>query len=229
MLIKDIKKENRPIEKMLKYGCEALTNEELLAILINTGTKNKSSLDISYDIINSVSQLSDILNLSIEELQRFEGIKEIKACRIEASFELTRRLLFHNGNKKQLISALDSADVCYPKLAHLKQEKLLVLYLDSKCNLITSKIYDGEVGNISIPQSLILKDAILTNSRGIILAHNHPSGDPTPSYADYESTNTLDEALRLLNLILFDHIVIGDNSFYSISEDKKYHYNLKNA
>lgn len=229
MLIKEIKKENRPIEKMLRLGPKSLTNEELLAILINTGTKNKSSLDISYDIINSVANLADVLNLSLDELQKFDGIKESKACRIEASFELTRRLLSHSGGKLQLISALDSANICYPKLAHLKQEKLLVLFVDSKCNLITSKMYDGEVGNVFVPQNMILKDALLHNARGIILAHNHPSGDPKPSRADYESTQTIDEALKILNLILFDHLVIGDNSFYSILEDKMYHYNLKDA
>ena len=229
MLIKEIKKENRPIEKMLRLGPKSLTNEELLAILINTGTKNKSSLDISYDIINSVANLADVLNLSLDELQKFDGIKESKACRIEASFELTRRLLSHSGSKLQLISALDSANICYPKLAHLKQEKLLVLFVDSKCNLITSKMYDGEVGNVFVPQNMILKDALLHNARGIILAHNHPSGDPKPSRADYESTQTIDEVLKILNLILFDHLVIGDNSFYSILEDKMYHYNLKDA
>lgn len=229
MLIKEIKKENRPIEKMLKFGPESLTNEELLAILINTGTKNKSSLDISYDIINSVSSLPDILNMSLDELQKFEGIKETKACRIEASFELTRRLLSQKGTKIQIITSLDSAKICYPRLAHLKQEKLLVLFLDSKCNLISTKIYDGEVGSISLPQNLILKEALLNNARGIVLAHNHPSGDPTPSRADYESTTMLDNALKLLNLILFDHIVIGDNSYYSIVDDKQYHYILNNA
>ena len=90
-------------------------------------------------------------------------------------------------------------------------------------------MYDGEVGNVFVPQNMILKDALLHNARGIILAHNHPSGDPKPSRADYESTQTIDEALKILNLILFDHLVIGDNSFYSILEDKMYHYNLKDA
>lgn len=229
MLIKEIKKENRPVEKMLRFGPEALTNEELLAILINTGTKNKSSLDISYDIINSVSSLADILSLSLDELQKFEGIKETKACRIEASFELTRRLLSHKGSKIQIITTFDSVKICYPRLAHLKQEKLLVLFVDAKCNLISTKIYDGEVGSVFVPQNLVLREALLNNARGIILAHNHPSGDPTPSRADYESTVSLDNALKLLNLILFDHIVIGDNSFYSIVEDKHYHYNLNDA
>ena len=112
-VIKEIKKENRPIEKMLRFGPEALTNEELLAILINTGTKNKSSLDISYDIINSVSSLADILSLSLDELQKFEGIKETKACRIEASFELTRRLLAHKGSKIQIITTFDSVKICF--------------------------------------------------------------------------------------------------------------------
>ena len=111
----------------------------------------------------------------------------------------------------------------------MKQEKLLVLFVDAKCNLISTKIYEGEVGSVFVPQNLVLREALLNNARGIILAHNHPSGDPTPSRADYESTVSLDNALKLLNLILFDHIVIGDNSFYSIVEDKHYHYNLNDA
>lgn len=229
MLIKDIKKENRPIERMLREGPERLSNEELLAIIINTGSKKKSSLDISYDIINSVNNLSDLLNLSLKELQKFEGIKETKSCRIEASFELTRRLLYHKNSKHPIISVFDSGNICYPKIAHYKIEVLFVLFLDSKCNLIRYKIYDGDIYQVIIPQNEVIKDALLYNARGIILSHNHPSGDPRPSKSDYDSTNIFEQKLQMFDLLLFDHIIVGDNSFYSISEGKIYHYNENNT
>lgn len=227
MLIKDIKKENRPIEKLIAKGPESLSNEELLAIIINTGTKNKSALDIAYDILNSVENLSDILNMQVKELVNFDGILNIKAARIEASFELTRRLLYNEKEKTQIITHQDAAKLIFPKIAHFKHERLLVLYLDNKCNIIKSKSYQGLNSNVSLPINDILKEAILHSARGIILAHNHPTGDPTPSTADLESTIEFEHKSNYFDFILFDHIIIGDNKYFSYNENQMFEYDEK--
>lgn len=224
MLIKDIKKENRPIEKLISKGPETLSNEELLAIIINTGTKNKSALDISYDILNSVENLSDILNMQVSELIKFDGIKNIKAARIEASFELTRRLLYNEKEKTQIITHSDAVKLIYPKLAHLKNEQLLVFFLDNKCNLIKSKTYQGINNTVSLPINDIIKESILIGARGILLAHNHPTGDPNPSTADLECTIDFEQRANVFELILFDHIIIGDNKYFSYNENQIFEF-----
>lgn len=222
MKINDIKPENRPIEKMTTYGSQTLSNEELLAILINTGTKTKSSIDISYEIINSVSCFSDILNLSIPELMRFNGIKKAKACRIEAAFELTKRLMSYSVSRQAFIEHSSIAKFIYPKLTMLESEHLLVIYLDNKCRMISYEENTGGINSVNIFYNEIIKSCIKLGARGVIVSHNHPSGDSTPSKADINSTNELSDKLDNFNLILFDHIVIGKNEYFSFSENLKF-------
>ena len=225
MKIKDIKKENRPIERMLINGPGSLSNEELLAILINTGTKTKSSLDISYEIINSLNKFDDLLEYSINELMSFEGIKETKAARIEAAIELTRRLLISKQIKTKVITHTDAANIIYPILFGHKEESILVLFLDSKTNLICMKQYVGTLSQITIPVNDILKWAIKNSARGIIIAHNHPSGDPIPSESDIKSTIFINNKLLEFDLYLFDHIIIGENRYYSFEEQDSFSIN----
>ncbi len=230
MLIKDIKKDNRPMEKMLANGPDSLSNEELLAILIHTGTKKKSSLDISYEIINSVDNLSDLLNLSIKELIQFEGIKHAKACTIEAAIELTRRMIFDKKKRTQLLDHNDCINVLIPLISNLHEEVLIVLFLDSNLNLKSYKKYDGTTFNVGFPANDIIKEAIVLGARGVIISHNHPSGDPNPSDSDIEITEKFLEQLKLFNLILFDHIIIGNGEYFSYNEclSFSFHNNIKN-
>lgn len=220
MKISEIKKENRPMEKMLKYGVESLSNEELLAILINCGTKSKSSLDISYEIINSVTDLSHLLNLSVQELMKFSGIKEAKACRIEAAFELTRRLMTQTNFKKSLILPSDSIKFIYPLIGFKETEHIVTIYLNSGCQIISYKIFEGNLSSINLPINEIVRKALTLNARGIIIAHNHPSGKAKASDFDIEATNDLADKLALFDIILFDHIIVGHNEYYSFNEDK---------
>lgn len=219
MKIKDIKKENRPVEKMIKLGPNSLSNEELLAILINTGTKNKSSIEIAYEIINSKEKLEDLLNLTLIELTKFSGIKMTKASRIAASFELTKRLMYSSGINHKLISHEDSIRLLYPIMSHKQTEEIMVLALDSKCNLINKINFTGDIAQSFIPINEIIKFSILNSARGIIISHNHPSGDPTPSKNDIIVTQKLNNQLNEFNLLLFDHIIIGKNKYYSFNEN----------
>ena len=222
MKIKDIKKENRPIEKMHIQGVNSLSNEELLAILINTGTKNKSSIDIAYDIINSVNKLEDLLNLSLNELSKFEGIKGTKASRIAASFELTKRLIYSKGINLRLISPDDTASFIYPIMSNKSNEELLIIALDSKCKMINKTTFTGGLSETYVPINEIIKFSILNSARGIIIAHNHPSGDPTPSENDVLLTKHIESKLLEFNLLLFEHIIIGKNEYFSFNDFEIY-------
>lgn len=220
MLIKDINKENRPIEKMIKYGPEVLTCEELLAILINTGSKGISSLEISTNIINDLSDLSELLNYSIFELMKYEGIKESKACRIEAAIELTRRLIYHHKEQKNLHSSDVAASYLYPLFSRYQTEHLIVLYLNAKCKIIRTQNIIGGGRSVDIPINEILRCSLKYNAAGVIISHNHPSGDPSPSQSDIKATNELIEKLHEFDFLLFDHIIIGNKKYYSFSDDK---------
>lgn len=222
MHIKDIKKDNRPMEKMLANGPESLSNEELLAILIHTGTKKKSSLDISFEIINSVDNLSDLLNLSIKELIKFDGIKDAKACTIEAAIELTRRMIFDKKKRTQLSDHKDCINILLPLIGNLREEALIVLFLDSNLNLMSYKRFSGSSFNVGLPSNIIIKEAIILGARGVILSHNHPSGNPNPSDSDIEATEDFINQLNLFNLILFDHIIIGNGEYYSYNDGLVY-------
>lgn len=220
MKINDIKPNNRPMEKMLIAGPQALSNEELLAILINTGTKGKSSLDLSYELINSVNNLKSLLNLSIQELMEVPGIKKAKACRIEAAFELTRRLMAYENKGKAFLSHKDSASYLYPLLCNKDNENMIILYLNSKCELIVKEEYSGSANYIDMPSNEIVRKCLKYNARGVIVAHNHPNGDVRPSNADIEATNTLQKKLQLFDFIFFDHLIIGYKKYYAFSENE---------
>lgn len=218
MKISDIKPENRPIEKMNRYGSQAVSNEELLAILINTGTRDKSAIDISYEIINSVESLSEILSLSIPELMKFKGMGLAKACRIEAAIELTRRLLEYHNRGHKIISAKDAIFYTRPFFMGRNKEIALVSYLNSNCQVMCHDIIDGATNAVSISENEIIKKCLKINARGIILAHNHPSGNVAPSKQDILLTKGIIEKLDVFNLILFDHIIVGHNNGYSFNE-----------
>ncbi len=227
MKMNDINPDNRPIEKMFKYGLKSLSNEELLAILINTGTVGKSSLDLSYEIINSVPDFKSLLNLSLQELMSFSGIKKAKACRIEAAFELTRRLMSYVNERTALITPQVSINYIYPLISKKENEHILVIFLNNNCEIITKEEIEGGLNYIPLPTNDIIKKCFKYNARGIILAHNHPSGNPKPSSFDIEATNDLTEKLEMFDFLLFDHLIVGDSEYYSFNENEVYSISFK--
>lgn len=220
MKIKDIKDYLRPLDKFYKNGVNELSNQELLAILINSGTKEKNCIDLANDIFNSLDNESDYINIDTNSLLKIRGIGKRKAALIVSSIELVKRCQkFIDTN-----IIINDKEVVYnllkPRIQNLKHEKIFVLFLNVKLKLIKLKEYDNfEISQISIPIRDIIKEAINNQASFIILSHNHPSGDTTPSKSDINSTIKLMEALDYMNIQLLDHIIVSPCGMYSLKEN----------
>lgn len=220
MKIKDIIKEERPREKLIKYGAKTLSNAELLAILLRCGTKERSAIDMANEILKLCDGINGIINIDYEDIIKINGIKEAKACLIMACFELSKRAM---ASSKSDISYDDSNKIYLhikPYLSNQNLENIMVLYLDSKLKIIKEKLYDiGGVRDVIIPKERIIRDSVLNASYGVIIAHNHPSGDPTPSKQDIIMTLDLKEQLKILGILLLDHIIVSYDKYYSFSNE----------
>lgn len=226
MNIKKLKSEERPREKLIKKGSLHLSDYELLAIMLGSGTKEKSVLDLSIEIINNYG-FSKLFSMSFNELKSIKGIKEAKATKLMACFEIAKRCQIEM-NTKESIKLEDSNELyTYLKNHFLCEhnEKLFVIYSDVKCRVIKyDELSNDNVAEVYIPIKKIIKDAILYNAYGIFIAHNHPSGDVSPSKADISATARLNTALKSIGVYLLDHMIIGNNNFYSFSDNKLISY-----
>lgn len=225
--IKELPITERPYEKLELYGEKMLSNAELLAIIIKSGTKKETSVEIAQRILNlnntkTLDNLNFLRELTIEELMQIEGIGKVKAIQLKAICELATRMNTPINYKKVKISEpKDVANLLMNELRFLKQEKVKVIILNNK-NVVL-KIQDISQGganfaNISVKDAL--KEAVKMQAPKIILVHNHPSGDSTPSNADIQITERIYEAAALLGIELLDHIVIGNMQYTSIFTQK---------
>lgn len=219
MDINVINKEDRPRERLIRKGGEALSDVELLAIMLGSGSKELGVLDLANKLLNDYG-LDKLLNMSYAELSKIKGIKEGKACRLMACFELAKRASLIKKENVNFKCGKDIFKYVYPEFKYLKKECFMVLYLDTKLRLIASyKKMDGIAFEVEIPVRKIITDAVSLDTYGIILIHNHPTGDPKPSQADIDSTNNISELLNVVKIVLLDHIIIGDNNYYSMLEN----------
>lgn len=221
--IKELPESERPYEKLELYGEKNLSNAELLSIIIKTGTKNVTSVEIAQNILKLNSNFNEsdfkvLSELSLEELQKIKGIGKVKAIQLKAVSELAVRINQKSNYKKiQIRDPRDVADIFMTELRNKKREIAKLLILNNK-NLVI-KILDVSLGGhnfASIEIKDILNEAVKMQAPKIILIHNHPSGDPTPSNNDIEVTLKLEKAAKLLDVKLLDHIVIGDMKYISI-------------
>lgn len=219
--IKEMPKYERPRERLINYGVEALSNEELLAILLRTGTKDENVFSLAKKVIYHLNFLSDLKNITVEELLQIKGIKLAKATTILASIELGRRLNY----KKELKQIKEPKDIYYllaPEIGHLEQEHFLCLYLNIKQEIIYKRtLYIGTINQTVIHPREIFKYAHKLSAAKIVFAHNHPTGDSSPSNADLDATKKLIDAANILGIEVLDHIIIGNNEFYSVRGNKK--------
>lgn len=220
--MKELPLSERPYEKLELYGAEVLTNSELLAIIIKTGTKNETSVMLAQKILNLESDdnqdLRFLQNISIKELMAIKGIGKVKAIQIKAIGELTKRLSKPiNSMKIKVKSSKDVADLFMQELRYEKKEIMKLVVLNSK-NIIQKiiNISLGATNSASVEPKEILLEAIKSQASRIVLIHNHPSGDPTPSKADYVVTDRIYECADIMGIELLDHIVIGDGKYTSI-------------
>ena len=222
MKMKELPQSERPYEKLEMYGAHTLSNAELLAIIIKSGTKEESSISTAQKILSMKNKNSDnlrfIQDMSIEEFMSIKGIGKVKAIQLKAVCEIAKRLSRPIENTKvQINCPQDVANLLNDELKYEKREIVKVVILNTK-NIVV-KIIDICLGS---DNSAILKprdalvDAIKMGAPKIILVHNHPSGDPTPSSADINFTNRLVQASSIIGIELLDHIIIGDSKFESI-------------
>ena len=227
MTIKQLSETERPYEKLELYGEKNLSNAELLAIIIKTGTKQQTSIDIANQILQinpnkDKGDLNFLRELSLEELKKLKGIGRVKAIQIKAVCELATRMSRPSNYRKiQIKSADDVAYLLMEDLRFEKKEIVKVIILNNK-NLVL-KILDVAVGNgnsSTLNIKYILSETIKMNAPKIILVHNHPSGDPTPSKKDFEVTEKLRKAAEVVTVELLDHIIIGNMYYKSIIQCK---------
>ena len=210
----------KPRERLMNYGAKSLSNVELLAILINTGRKGFSSIDIANELINSHHSIRHLKKLSINDLLKVKGIGLYKAIILQAAFELGERLNASSTiDKVKITHPSDVADLMMSSMKDLDQEHFVVLLLNSKNIVIKqSWIFKGTLNSSIIHPREVFNIAIRESSNAIIIVHNHPSGDVTPSREDITTTLRLKECGAILGIDVLDHIIIGDNQFTSLVE-----------
>ena len=214
-------KTEQPREKGLLIGINNLNDIELLSILLRCGTKNKGVFELSIDLLNLFDSFSNIEEVTIDDLLKIKGIGMSKATIILASIELSKRLLFKKINKIKIPSPDIIFEQFKPIFLNLTQEHFYAIYLDVKCRIIDKKLITlGNINSSIIDEKTIFKWAYKLSATGIILVHNHPSGDSTPSKEDIRCTLELIQQAELLNFTILDHIVIGNN-YYSFKMNRK--------
>lgn len=219
--IKDIPQDERPKEKLLTCGAETLSNSELLALILRTGTKGENVLELSSRLLGELEGLDGILNTNFNDIMLIKGIKEGKASQILALAELFKRFKTLRSMRKnvKITSPKDLADLLMGEMNELNQEILKVILLSTKNTIIGVKdIFKGSLNTSVVHPREIFKEAINKNSASIIISHNHPSGDPTPSKEDINITLRVKECGNIIGIPLIDHIIIGNNKFVSLKE-----------
>lgn len=204
----------------MNYGAEALSHAELLAILLRTGTKDESVVHLANRIMRQVGSIRQLVDLSIEELTEIKGIGTAKAIQIKAGIELGRRITRTGKEEvKAIRSPRDAADLLIEQLRYLQKEHFVCLFLNTKNHIISQETLSMGSLNASIvhPRE-VFRAAIKCSSASVIFAHNHPSGDPTPSPEDVALTKRLVEAGKIIGIEVLDHLVIGDMKFVSLKE-----------
>lgn len=219
--IKDMPLSERPRERLINMGKEQLSNQELLAIIIKTGSKGKSVKDLALDVLK-IYELTDTEDINIALLTKIKGIGKVKASEILACFELGRRKLEHISKKDKLITPLDVYEYSTRYLRSDKQECFYGIYLNSKCEVIASKLlFVGTINQSIVHPREIFKHAYLYSAVSIICVHNHPSGNSEPSVSDAHLTKNLFEIGEVQGIKIIDHVIIGKGNYYSFNEEKK--------
>ncbi len=220
MKVKQLVKEERPREKAIQYGIKSLSNRELLAILLGNGTQKKSVLELADEVLMKVGTMGDLATISLYELMGVKGIKEAKAVSLLAAFEVGRRIGYEKVRKKiQITCVEDVVEWLRQEIGYQKQEHFLVVFLNQKNQVICYRtMFIGTLTNASVHPREIYQEAIRLGCARILCAHNHPSGDPTPSQADIELTMRIEESGHMVAIPLMDHVIIARNSYISFRQ-----------
>jgi len=215
--IKELPEDIRPRERLLKEGAEALSDVELLAILLRTGSRATTALDLASLLMVRFKNLHRLVDAAVEELSDVKGVGPAKASQVKAALELARRLAqFSEASRPVIKSPNDAAALVMEEMRHLDREHFRALLLNTKNQVIgTDKVSVGTLNSSTVHPRELFRNAIRKSAASLVLVHNHPSGDPAPSREDLDITRRLIEAGKIIGIEILDHIIIGDNRFIS--------------
>ena len=219
MNLKDLPLLERPREKAFKYGFSKLSNSEVLAILLGSGTKGKSAIELSYEILNKFKGIINLKDVNLNELIDIKGISNAKATKLLAAIELSKRLNDNHEVGSKINDAHDVYNLIGDSIKYEKQENFVLILLDTKSKLINYQIlFKGGLTYNLVHMRDIFREIVKYNAYKFICVHNHPTGDPTPSNSDVETTKEIVKSSKLMGIRFIDHIIIGDNCFFSFKE-----------
>lgn len=225
MRIKELYKDERPRERLLKNGPESLSNVELLAILLRTGTRNMNVLDLARALLDvSGGKVGGIASMSIDKLQHMEGVGPAKSVTLAAAFELGKRSAEESTQRSRrcISSPMSVYRMMIPHMKNLDHEECWVLFLNRANHLIGKEMMSsGGLESTLIDCKTIIRKALEKKASGIILVHNHPSGSPLPGTADINQTRLLKKGLDTCDISLLDHVVVADSSYYSFADEEQ--------
>jgi len=222
--VRELPSHERPRERLQHFGPQALSLAELLAIILRTGTRGDNALELANKLLAKYGGLPGLVRADFRELCAEHGMGEAKSAQVKAALEIGRRLALVQVDTRYKISTpADAANLVMLDMAYLDTEQMRVLLLDAKGQLIEkASLYQGTANSAVLRAAEVFRPAVIRNCPGLILCHNHPSGDPTPSKEDIETTRQLVEAGRILDIELVDHIIIGHQRFVSLKEHLKW-------
>lgn len=215
-------KDERPRERLLKKGPQSLSDTELLGILISKGTKEKTAIDLARELLTKYGSLKNLSSRSPAEYSSIKGIAEAKSVIISAAFEIARRVQSQPETTRVIFKrSQDVADYYIPLMKDLKKEVFKVALLNGANKLIKDiTVSEGTLNTSVVHPREVFRDALIEATAGVVLIHNHPSGDPTPSEDDIKITCQLVETGKIFGIKVFDHIIIGGNGFKSMADEK---------
>lgn len=220
IMLRDIPNEERPRERLIQFGAETLSNIELLAILLRTGSSKESVFQLAQKILTELKSIQNLYDVTIEELTKIRGIGPAKAVQIKAAIELGKRIVKKAPlDKISINSPKDVANLLMEDMRYLKQEHFITLLLDTKNNIVSKEtISVGSLNSSIVHPREVFKPAIKKSVSSIVIVHNHPSGDPAPSQEDINVTKRLINAGEILGIDVLDHVIIGDLKYFSLKE-----------
>lgn len=225
MKLKELNIEERPRERLIAKGSSALGNAELLAILLRTGSGNKNVLEMSHELLAAAGSLTELSAMSIDRMQAIGGIGKNKAATVTAAFELGRRFAAEGSRSpcRAITNASQIFSIMFPVLKGIDHEECWILYLNRANHILyKEKVSTGGLSSTTIDTNSILRKAIEKKADGIILVHNHPSGNPQPGKADVVETERLKKAAETFSISMLDHVIISDSGYYSFADQMIY-------
>lgn len=218
-ILKEMTDMEKPREKLYNFGPSSLTDYELLAIILRTGSKELSVLNLSINILNQIGSINNLSNITLEELLDFKGIGKIKAIELLAVIELSKRINNYSSLNLFIKSSKDAYYYLKNNLIHLEQEHFIAIYLNSNNKIINKKVISigTQTKTITNPKDII-KWGLKLSAYGVIVSHNHPGGNSYPSEQDIRFTYDLQKACETVDLIFIDHIIVGKNNYFSFKE-----------